>query len=170
MNGSIENNLAEGHFLIAAALAGEPPMAKNEPTQWTIPNRPPKAPPSKVKETVSVNDTIGLIAWGDLITLYTPLFVAMLIGMIAKAIVDYLDAWDRTALFVHLRNGITAVLVSPIVFLGFLTAGQFSTSKQTFIVLWLLAFQNGFFWQTVLKKEVRPRPKAPSDPAVGGEC
>jgi len=38
-------------------------------------------------------------------------------------------------------------------FLGLLSAGQFSGEKQTFIVLTLLAFQNGFFWQTVLKRE-----------------
>jgi len=34
----------------------------------------------------------------------------------------------------------------------------FHTTRDTtpigaFIVLWLLAFQNGFFWQTVLKRE-----------------
>ena len=78
----------------------------------------------------------------------------MLFGMIAKAVVDYLDApGSKHALREHSRNALVAVLVSPIVFLGFLTAGQFSASTQTFIVLWLLAFQNGFFWQTVLKRE-----------------
>ncbi len=56
-----------------------------------------------------------------------------------------------------------AVLVSPIVFLGFLTAGQFGSSKQTFLLLSLLAFQNGFFWQTVLKRD-RPAPMGERPP------
>jgi hypothetical protein len=90
-----------------------------------------------------------------MLTLYRPLFIAMLIGVVAKATVDWLDASDNSVLRQHIRNAVTAFLVSPIVFLGFLNAGQFSTSRQTFIVLCLLAFQNGFFWQTVLKKDNR---------------
>lgn len=84
-----------------------------------------------------------------------PLFVAMLLGMIVKAGVDLLDAPDKSLKKDPLRNAVVAVLVSPIVFLGFLNVGQFSASPQTFIVLWLLAFQNGFFWQTVLKRNVQ---------------
>ena len=49
-------------------------------------------------------------------------------------------------------SGAMAIVVSPIVFLGFITAGQFNSSSQTFLVLALFAFQNGFFWQTVLKR------------------
>jgi hypothetical protein len=95
---------------------------------------------------------------GELWTLYGPLFLAMLLGMTAKGLVDYLDAsGDTSTLWEHSRNAFVAVLVSPIVFLGFLTAGQFSTSTQTFLVLSLLAFQNGFFWQSVLKREGRRR-------------
>lgn len=45
---------------------------------------------------------------------------------------------------------------SPIVFLGFMDAGKFDSSQhQTFFVLLMLSFQNGFFWQTILKGELR---------------
>jgi hypothetical protein len=108
-------------------------------------------------EVKSTSETQGSspVPLSDLGMLYWPLFVAMLLGMIAKAGVDLLDAPDKSLKKEHLRNAVVAVLVSPIVFLGFLSAGQFSASPQTFIVLWLLAFQNGFFWQTVLKRNVQ---------------
>ena len=148
-------------------FAAETTDSKNPDSGWKIPEQPPGIPPSMEGVVLSAENGTGAIAWGDLLKLYAPFFVAMLIGMVAKTIVDYLDAWDKTAIWVHLRNGMTSVLVSPIVFLGFLTAGQFGTSKQTFIVLSLLAFQNGFFWQTILRKDQRSRSGAPSDSSVG---
>jgi len=113
---------------------------------------PPPLPPGATLE-ISSND----LAWADLATLYGPLFAALLLGIAAKVGVDCLDDWNnvtqrREKTRDHVRNGLIAILVSPIVFLGFLNAGQFPTAKQTFMVLALLAFQNGFFWQTVLKK------------------
>ena len=76
----------------------------------------------------------------------------MVLGMLAKAVVDWLDEPGWSSIRPHVRSGLIALLVSPIVFLGFLNAGQFSVSTQAFLVLMLLAFQNGFFWQTVLKR------------------
>jgi hypothetical protein len=118
---------------------------------------PPPLPPGANSQVSSTD-----VAWGDLATLYGPLFAALLLGIAAKVGVDCLDDWNNVALRRdktrdHVRNGLIAILVSPIVFLGFLNAGQFPTAKQTFMVLALLAFQNGFFWQTVLKKN---QPKA----------
>ena len=137
---------------IAPALAAETPGAVGqEQGKW---NLPPAPPPRGDVGLPSSPVEPGAATWHDLWVLYAPLFLAMLFGMIAKAVVDYLDApGSKHALREHSRNALVAVLVSPIVFLGFLTAGQFSVSTQTFIVLWLLAFQNGFFWQTVLKRE-----------------
>jgi hypothetical protein len=77
----------------------------------------------------------------------------MLLGMAAKVFVDMLDTWNKALLWAHLRNMVIAILVSPIVFLGLLSAGQFTGPTQQFVVLALLAFQNGFFWQTVLKRD-----------------
>jgi hypothetical protein len=130
--------------VIAPAGAQAPPGSNEE-----LP--PPLS--SEAPSPASTND----IAWSDLATLYGPLFAALLLGILAKVGVDCLDDWSnvtvrRDKMRDHMRNGLIAILVSPIVFLGFLNAGQFPTAKQTFMVLALLAFQNGFFWQTVLKK------------------
>jgi hypothetical protein len=141
-------------FPIAVAFAGEP-RAGQEKDAWTL-GPPPALPPlqSEDKSASGVKET-GATSLSDLGELYWPLFLAMVLGMLAKAGVDWLDAADSSTMWQHMRNAVVAILVSPIVFLGFLTAGQFSTSTQTFVILCLLAFQNGFFWQTVLKRNVR---------------
>ena len=142
---------------IAQASAGESLNAATaEQATWSLPAAPP--PRSDISPPASAIAP-NTASWHDLAVLYAPLFVAMLFGMIAKALVDYLDTFDtERTLREHFRNALIAVLVSPIVFLGFLTAGQFSTSTQTFLVLCLLAFQNGFFWQAVLKREGERKP------------
>lgn len=139
---------------ISVALAAESPISTPGQSDWKLGNSPPGPSLQGESNTVSsVNENSATLS--DEVRLYAPLFVAMLLGMIAKGAIDWLDAADKAVLKLHLRNALVAVLVSPIVFLGFLSAGQFSTSTQTFIVLWLLAFQNGFFWQTVLKRNLR---------------
>jgi hypothetical protein len=153
-SGYRETTIAAASFPMAVAFAGEPPTGQAKDA-WTL-GPPPALPPlhSEDKSVSSVKES-GSVSLTDLGELYWPLFVAMLLGMLAKAGVDWLDAADSSTMWQHLRNAVVAILVSPIVFLGFLTAGQFSTSTQTFVVLCLLAFQNGFFWQTVLKRNVR---------------
>jgi hypothetical protein len=142
-----------GISLVDAAFAGEP-QASGQGKTARSPGPPPPPPPSE-EQSPSLSGDPGSTSLADLGELYWPLFLAMLIGMLAKAGVDWLDSSDRALMRQHLRNALVSLLVSPIVFLGFLSAGQFSTSPQTFMVLWLLAFQNGFFWQTVLKRNVR---------------
>jgi hypothetical protein len=158
-----------GGWSAGMALAAEVPAPPaGEASQWSLGDTPPPAPaPPSASGLASSGVEASSVTFGDLGVLYAPLFVAMLLGMIAKAFVDYLDAVDtRRALKEQTRNGLVAVLVSPIVFLGFLTAGQFGSSKQTFLVLSLLAFQNGFFWQTVLKRD-HPSPVAAAASAGG---
>jgi hypothetical protein len=153
-SGRPETAIGAASFPIAVAFAGELP-AGQATDAWTL-GPPPALPPlhSDDKSTSGIKETSST-SLSDLGELYWPLFVAMLLGMLAKAGVDWLDAADSSTMWQHLRNAVVAILVSPIVFLGFLSAGQFSTSTQTFVVLCLLAFQNGFFWQTVLKRNVR---------------
>jgi hypothetical protein len=153
-SGHREIAIGAASFPIAVAFAGEPPAVQAKDA-WTL-GPPPALPPlqSDEKSVSSVKES-GSTSLSDLGELYWPLFVAMVLGMLAKAGVDWLDAADSSTMWQHLRNAVVAILVSPIVFLGFLSAGQFSTSTQTFVVLCLLAFQNGFFWQTVLKRNVR---------------
>jgi hypothetical protein len=142
------------YSLITVAYA-EPPATGREKTTWNL-GPPPVAPlPQSDGKNASVAKEPGTGSLSGLGELYWPLFVAMLLGMLAKAGVDWLDAADNAMMWQHLRNALVSILVSPLVFLGFLSAGQFSASAQTFLVLCLLAFQNGFFWQTVLKRNVR---------------
>lgn len=154
-SGRREIDIGATSFPIAVAFAGETPTGPAGKDAWTL-GPPPALPPmqSEDKSVASVKES-GSASLSDLGELYWPLFVAMLLGMLAKAGVDCLDATDTAVIWQNVRNAAVALLVSPIVFLGFLSAGQFSASTQTFIVLCLLAFQNGFFWQTVLKRNVR---------------
>lgn len=130
-----------------------PPATDNADTPPTLPAA--KSSPGTVLDTPPESASLS-----EQIVLYGPLFLAMLLGMLAKALFDLLDdtkpSWRE-----HLRHGAMAIVISPIVFLGFITAGQFNSSSQTFLVLALFAFQNGFFWQTVLKRN----PPAPEKPA-----
>jgi hypothetical protein len=155
-------------FPIAVAFAGDPP-AGQATDAWTL-GPPPALPPlqSDDKSTSSGVKETSPTSLTDLGELYWPLFLAMVLGMLAKAGVDWLDAADSSTMWQHMRNAVVAILVSPIVFLGFLTAGQFSTSTQTFVILCLLAFQNGFFWQTVLKRNVRG-PQSNATPGASGK-
>ncbi|KGM40220.1 hypothetical protein JY96_09725 [Aquabacterium sp. NJ1] len=157
-----------------------PPHAPADTPPDVAPDAPPDAPPNQPPGTASTDNAdtpptlpasksgSGAVldtppesaSLGEQIVLYGPLFLAMLLGMLAKALFDLLDdskpSWRE-----HLRHGAMAIVISPIVFLGFITAGQFNSSSQTFLVLALFAFQNGFFWQTVLKRN----PPAPEQPA-----
>lgn len=143
--------IAPGFSILSVVFADEAPTSGRK-VEWQL-GAPPPAPSSI--DTGPAAQGSSLTSLGDLTVLYGPLFIAMLLGMIAKTAVDCLDAPNRKgALIEHIRNGSIAVLVSPIVFLGFLQAGEFGASTQAFLVLWLLAFQNGFFWQTVLKRSV----------------
>lgn len=126
--------------------AAPPPPAVPEPARMTA--QAPAAP-------------INTPTLGEQLALYWPLFLAMLFGMAAKAAVDLIEEWNRALVVRHLRNGAIAFLVSPIVFLGFLNAGKFEGNEQTFLVLLMLSFQNGFFWQTILKSDRRTAKEAP---------
>ncbi len=144
-------NDAFATFFVGAAIAAAPPAAIPSGSQPS--ETPPELPPPMPSDGAGSASSSMTANVGDLWGLYWPLFLAMVLGMCAKVLVDLLDAWDKALLWAHLRNGIVAILVSPIVFLGLLSAGQFSGQTQTFLVLALLAFQNGFFWQTVLKRD-----------------
>jgi hypothetical protein len=123
---------------------------------WTIGEAAPPPPPAaEAPAKVVLAAPVNAPTLAEQLALYWPLFAAMLLGMAAKAAVDLIEEWDKALVVRHLRNGVVAFLVSPIVFLGFLNAGEFEGNQQTFLVLLMLSFQNGFFWQTVLKSDVR---------------
>jgi hypothetical protein len=147
----------------ASAATAEEPASSAEKDAWSIPATAPNPPDANdLPVTSGLSEKTPTLS--ELLEPYLPLFFAMILGMVAKAIVDLLDAdFNRMVLSLHVRRGLVALLVSPIVFLGFLSSGQFDVTLKTFLVLLLLAFQNGFFWQTLLKRDDT---KAPSPAPV----
>jgi hypothetical protein len=82
---------------------------------------------------------------------YVVVFGGLLFGMLAKAFFDELEeptfSTQRT-----MRRSLKALLVSPIVAIGILQGGNYGfTSTFSFWVSLFIAFQNGFFWQTLLR-------------------
>jgi hypothetical protein len=82
---------------------------------------------------------------------YAMIFGGLLFGMLAKAFFDELEepafSTQRT-----MRRSIKALLVSPMVAIGILQGGNYGfTSTFSFWVSLFIAFQNGFFWQTLLR-------------------
>ena len=80
-------------------------------------------------------------------------FVVIIVGMIAKVVFDQIDKASALKLreLLDWRKCIKALIVSPLVFGTFLAIANFENLDQTQVIVILLsAFQNGFFWQTVL--------------------
>jgi hypothetical protein len=82
---------------------------------------------------------------------YAVIFGGLLFGMLAKAFFDELEepafSPERT-----MRRSIKALLVSPMVAIGIMQGGNYGfTSTFSFWMSLFIAFQNGFFWQTLLR-------------------
>lgn len=78
-------------------------------------------------------------------------FVLLVLGMVAKTLVDVIELPEPVPLRVHFRRSLLPLLVSPMVFLGFMQSAQLAVETVSgFVLLLLLAFQNGFFWQTII--------------------
>jgi hypothetical protein len=81
------------------------------------------------------------------------MFIAVLLGMVGKGAYDYLLDGAPKNVRAYAAKTLAAVIVSPIVFLGINSLGDFQIESQRGLWLYLfLAFQNGFFWQTVIAK------------------
>ncbi len=88
--------------------------------------------------------------WSQIPYLEIGLFFSMIVGMAAKYFYDAADAMGRKKKIVfHKWQFFKPMLVSPIVFGTIYANIQQNTSA---ILLLIFAFQNGFFWQTVLNK------------------
>ena len=86
------------------------------------------------------------------VQLYVFMFAAVILGMGAKGVFDCLGN-RRVALRQYFTRTIRSFLVSPIVFLGMASGGDFVIATTGSLMIFLcMAFQNGFFWQTVLVK------------------
>jgi hypothetical protein len=128
-----------------AAPAGDVPRVPRgvaPPPDRTPP--PPPAPP----QTMGGG---GVEQEGPLAEFYVWSFVAVIVGMAARVGQDTLESEKGKNFRTIAREMLTPLFVSPIVFLGFMqTAKVIVTDLQGYIVLLLLAFQSGFFWQTVI--------------------
>ena len=85
---------------------------------------------------------------------YVVLFVCVVLGMGAKILFDTIVDQKGLNLKARIRAGLLPILVSPIVFLGIMQ-GADATSAATltsFIAVACTAFQNGFFWHTILDR------------------
>jgi hypothetical protein len=86
------------------------------------------------------------------VTFYAIVFGMMLVGMVAKAVFDELEETDFSVQRMA-RRSVRAVLVSPLVALGVMQGGNYAfPSGLSYWVALFVAFQNGFFWQTVLNR------------------
>jgi hypothetical protein len=72
----------------------------------------------------------------------------MLLGIVAKELWDNLQSTGSPSL--NYMRVISAMIVAPLVFAGFYQ--QFKRRGLSLPIL-ALAFQNGFFWRTVLAHE-----------------
>ncbi|WP_146188884.1 hypothetical protein [Albidovulum aquaemixtae] len=89
---------------------------------------------------------------------YSLAFLAIILGMVAKTVYDMLGDGRSFVLSDVLRNLVRSFVVAPITYLAFLQFGQFSVVSDANVIVGIcFAFQNGFFWQTVLE---RPSPAA----------
>ncbi len=81
------------------------------------------------------------------------LYLMMVAGMVSKYFYDLFDP-DKAGSF-NVRKFMRPLLVSPMVFGVIYTA----TAEQVVgsMLLWVFAFQNGFFWQTVLDRSGKPQ-------------
>lgn len=81
---------------------------------------------------------------------YMQVFIAICLGMVAKGLFDAFGS-DEFVLRDYLKRTVRALIVSPIVFAAFASVGDFGVAAlQSFLIYLCMAFQNGFFWQTVL--------------------
>jgi hypothetical protein len=95
-------------------------------------------------------------------------FVFIILGIFAKVTFDEIEknksfGWRQV---IDLRKCVKGIVVSPMVFITFLAAGNFAFANEVAVVIFFcLAFQNGFFWQTVIpssKEATRSRVPEPA--------
>jgi len=131
-------------FLVPSARAQPPVITESPPADAGAP-----PPPGASSPGGAVNADGSAVA-----NFYAVLFVCMVLGMGAKIFFDTLVDQKGLNVKARIRAGLLPILVSPIVFLGIMQ-GADATSAATltsFIAVACTAFQNGFFWHTILDR------------------
>jgi hypothetical protein len=132
-------------FSLPSAHAQLPVITESPPSDA------PPAPPAPRRVSP---DTLIKTEDSALARFYGWLFVFMILGMLGKITFDMLTEPGKLDWKARARAGILPLIVSPIVFLGIMNAAD-STAAATlssFIALCCSAFQNGFFWHTILDR------------------
>ncbi len=104
-------------------------------------------------DAADARNTADIVPSNTDLWIYTISFISMLLGMFGKVTFDELENTKKISFWQWLRprKYVQALLVSPFIFLTFLKAGDFALASQTSILVGAcIAFQNGFFWQTVI--------------------
>lgn len=127
-------------------------MLPRTPAFAAAPPGPALPPPGESPPPVSGSElTFRKEDKSALIDVYAWSFALLLAGMGAKIIVDLLESPGTVRLRKHLRQSLIPFLLSPMVFLGFIQSAELGIQDfKGYLVLLLFAFQNGFFWQTVI--------------------
>lgn len=83
------------------------------------------------------------------------LYFSMVLGMLSRGLHDHIQKYNGVNLYelllkvIRSTSFLTAVIVSPIVFFTIYNMARLVPDD---VVSMLFAFQNGFFWKTVLEK------------------
>lgn len=103
--------------------------------------------------TVLPSDDSLILPQATVLILYIMVFMCGVVGMLAKVVVDeidqsQIDSFSSLVSSLNVSKCIKAFVVSPIIFIGFLKTGNFSTTNGIAAILIYVctAFQNGFFW------------------------
>ena len=110
----------------------------------------------------------GVPAFGHTLLIVAALFFVLL-GIVGKVVFDAVDNSADASLraCVQLKKFVKALIAAPLAFLAFLNLADFAfTSEVAVAVFFCMAFQNGFFWQTLVPTQGHPR-KLPAQHAVG---
>jgi hypothetical protein len=99
-------------------------------------------------QTTSVNEVVSVAVC----------YVSMLVGMMAEYVYAQAEKGRRTLSFVPMTF-VMPILASPIVFIPLLTiAGEAATGgvlSRAKVMIYLVAFQNGFFWKSFFDQRRR---------------
>lgn len=99
----------------------------------------------------------GLGPW--LLLAVTALFVFF--GIVGKMVYDGIASRTSIRRCIKLENCIKAVIIAPLAIAAFLQIGDFTLKDESAtLIYWCMAFQNGFFWQTLLPTTKSPEPPA----------
>ena len=118
--------------------------------------------------TTGTTSTPGIPDYGHTLLIVAALFFVLL-GIVGKVVFDAVDNSSEPSLraCVQLKKFVKALIAAPLAFMAFLNLADFAfTSEVAVAVFFCMAFQNGFFWQTLVPTQSHPQ-KLPAQHAVG---